>query len=356
MLVRADARTYHKRMKRLQPIFKNPAFIILSAILIIIIIMSVVSLLLTKGQKLKTASIPKPNLPVTYLQPLRLQYTYSGQLPQLDSKLYVYTSSNSNEFTEERIKSIGANFDFPSVPDIDKGIEISTAIFTKDKEDMLISFPPLSLEYSNYFEMKEAKKLTKPDEYLMQAKKFISDRGITFTNLSLDKGYIQAVTTDRQGITIPVPNLNQATFVSVELNYLLDGKPLIDKQRREAPIKILLYLDGRIRKATIMYPLSNISSIGQTDLTLPSQALDAINNGQGIFSRLNNPHVAYTEIKPGELTNATFNSLDLVYIYDYDTGSIQPFYRFQGYGYTKNGDKIEVGVIITALPQDLYIK
>ena len=47
---------------------------------------------------------------------------------------------------------------------------------------------------------------------------------------------------------------------------------------------------------------------------------------------------------------------DVFTVYDFDSGSIQPFYRFHGYGYTQDGAKIEVGVIITALPQNLYQK
>jgi len=193
-------------------------------------------------------------------------------------------------------------------------------------------------------------------QYLDKAKQFLESKNLLSDVWSLDNGNIQPVTTDPQGIAIPIQNINAAKYVKVNFNYLLSELSIIDKLHRDYPVQLLLNLDGSVRKLTALLPPSGIKSVGTANTTTPQQALEAINNGQGTFSRLNNPEVAYTEIKQGDMSNATFNTVELVYVYDYDTGSIQPFYRFQGYGYTKDGTKIEVGVIITALPQDLYQK
>jgi len=344
-------------MLNIKEVITKPIFIILASLTIILFIISIILQIVAANKTIKPQTLPRPSLKTDIIQPISLQYRYSGQLPQLTTKLSVFSvPQNTDQFQKPFLTELGKNFNFTQSPALDQGIEFSTAIFTKPNADLVISYPPLIIEYGNYQSTQRPKNLIDSEQFINLAKSFLAAKNILTNTVTLDNGYVQLLQTDQQGIGLPVSDPNLADYVSVNFNYLLDGKPLIDIRRRDYPVKLVFNLDSSIRKATIIYPPTLIDIVGTADITTPDQALQAINNGQGNFSKLNNPTVAYTELNQNDMSTATFNSVELVYVYDYDSSSIQPFYRFQGYGYTQDGEKIEVGVIITALPQDLYQK
>jgi len=342
-------------MLNIKKVITKPIFIILASLAIILFILSIILQILAANKTIKPQTLPRPSLKTDIIQPISLQYRYSGQLPQLTTKFSVYSvPQNTDQFQAPMIAEIGRNFNFTQSPALDQGIEFSTAIFTKPNVDLIISFPPLTIEYGNYQPAQRPKNLIDSEQFVNLAKSFLTAKNILSNAVTLDNGYVQLLQTDQQGIGLPVSDPNLADYVSVNFNYLLESKPLVDKRRRDYPVKLVFNLDSSIRKATVIYPPTQIDTIGTADITTPDQALQAINNGLGTFSKLNDPSIAYTELNQNDMNTATFNSVELVYVYDYESSSIQPFYRFQGYGYTQDGAKIEVGVIITALPQDLY--
>lgn len=336
-------------------IITKPIFVILAIIAILLFVISIIIQVTASKRTIQPQTLPKPSLKPNIIQPISLQFSYAGQMPEFNTKMAVYSSSiASDQFQEPLLADIGKSFGFTQSPIMDQGIEFNTAIFNKTNEDLVISYPPLTIDYGKYQTTQKPKSLNNSDQFLKFAQSFINSKNILSKTVALDSGYVQLSKTDEQGISLPVIDPNQADFIIVNFNYLLDNKPLIDKRNRDYPIKLVFNLDGSIRKATIIYPPTQINTLGNADITTPAQALQAINNGQGTFSKLNDPTVAYTELKQNDMNTATFNSVEIIYVYDFDNGAIQPFYRFQGYGYTQNGDKIEVGVIITALPQSLY--
>jgi len=339
---------------RFKSLLKRPLFILLTTIALASFLGSALLTSYNLSREIQPQSLPKPTFDAN--PSISLKFLYNGQLPQLEGNHSVYKSSDPNQsISESSIASYGLSLGFEQTFKYLPGAESDSYVFNKPSEGLIVSTNPNTIEYGNYNESQNSIKL-KQDEYIPKVLNFLKISQLLSDNWSLDKGYVQLMITDGQGITIPTQNPTEAKYVEVKFNYLIDNKPMIDKQYRGYPIKILMNLDGSIKKATILLPPSNIQEVGRSASTTPQQALQAINAGQGTFTSLNNPEVAYTEIRQGDMESATFNSVELVYVYDYDTGSIQPFYRFQGYGYTTNGDKIEVGVIITALPQDVYQK
>jgi len=337
----------------LTKLFKNPIIIILLILALFSFFGSLMLIMIKNSRQVKPQSLPFPTFSSDV--DIKFKYSFSGQMPQLASKQTIYQTSNtSSSLSEQIISQYGIEFGFDSQSKFVQGVDNSVYLFKGENTSLSISTNPASLRYGNYIQTPNNR--ISLDKYLSKARDFLENKQLVSKVWSLDNGYVQPVSIDPQGIAIPISDFNKAKYIELKFNYLLDKLSLIDKLHRDYPVQILLNLDGTVRKATILLPPSNIESLGSADTTLPQQALEAINNGQGTFSRLNNPEVAYTEIKQGDMSNATFNTVELVYVYDYDTGSIQPFYRFQGYGYTKDGDKIEVGVIITALPQELYQK
>jgi hypothetical protein len=332
-------------------ILKNPLFIFLFIFAFILIGVGIFLNFSDSQKSIKPQTLPKATFAPQAID-LKLRYSYVGQLPIFENQFLIYQLLPENNL-ENQIEKVASQFGFSQSPQILKGVDFTSYVFNKDDESLTINSKPFSIEYNNYLQS-SSDKLNR--QVLENAAQIFIQNIVLGDNFSYGAPYIQLMTTDFQGILMPTNSPENAQFAQISYNYLIDEIPVIDKGRQDYPIQILLNLDGSIKKATITLPPQNLEKIGQAKLTDPQEALNAINAGQGIISHLNNPQQAYTRVEPGDISRANLNSLEVIYLYDYDNLTLQPYYRFSGSGRTNDGDLIEIAVLITALPQEVYKK
>jgi hypothetical protein len=305
-----------------------------------------------KDREIKQESLPKSNLPPT-VDRLQLRYEYIGALPNLLTKASVYHIKEEQILTKERAQEIGLRLGFKAVMRSVNDILGTTYIFNEGDRSLVIYPDPILLEYYDFSKVSDNR--LKEEKLKERAQNFIkpifSNYGKT---LELGNSYIEYKKNDFQGVAINAPTIEEAEFAEISYSLNLNGLPVISKDRQNVPIKILLNLDGSVRKATATLFSEQLKDIGIAELTLPSQAFSAINNGMGTISTLNDPKEGYTDIKASEISESKLRSLELIYIYDEDAKLVSPFYRFSGTAKASEDKLLEIEILITALPETVF--
>lgn len=302
---------------------------------------------------------PRSIAPVQFALPsqqAKLKYQYYGELPQLNNTVELFKLNNNFVLNQDRAVIYAQAFGFNANPETWSNSGRTSYFFQNGSQSLLIIDNPLKIEFTDFSERIISPAQTLSLEQLTPlATSFIQKPNLFNQSLSLDVTNAQPVK-ELGGSAIPVNSINLAKYVLIDFNLQLNSVPILSKVNQIAPIQTLVNLDGSVRKATITLIPDQLESIGTAELTKPEEALAALNTGQGLISKLHNPNEAYTVLQPGEISAATLSSLELVYIYDHDIQQLQPYYRFSGNAQTTRGEMIEVEVLITALPQEVFKK
>lgn len=335
-------------------IFKNPIVKLLLFLTLVVAVLTIYLFVKNLSSGIKKQSLIKPQVESQTVNPINLKYSFIGTLPQLASNDAVY-QNQATQLTQNLADQISQKLDFKVSVKIYDDVLGKLYSYSQNNQSLLIYPNPILIAYSNSNpaskeKLNKTQLIEKANAVLNNFKDYFNQ------NLTLSPAYIQLMMTDFQGAFIKTDDPNEATHAQISFNYLLNQKPIVDTTYQNYPIKIILNLDGSINKFDMLLPPQNLTKLGQVELTNPSQALEAINSGQGTISYLNNPNQAYTNLYDGDIEQASLNSLEIVYLYDPSQHSLQPFYRFSGTAKDKNNEIIDVAVIITALPQDLFKK
>ena len=304
-------------------------------------------------QPIKPNSLTQPSIPPLVSQ-YKLTYQYVGELPQLAKNVPVYQIADSF-FTAEKAVQLASDFGFKQTPEIldDNGNKIY--FFSQDNLSLTISTNPTRVEYGNYQEPSGT--ILPQQEVTSLVNSFIQKANIFGkSQIGYKLSYTRPLQVTPSSEKMIETDYEKANYLELTYNLLLNTYPVIPKDLQTDAIAILANKDGSIRKATITIVSQQVSIIGNATLAEPEAALQAMNAGGGIIATFNNPKQTYTQIDARTISSAQLRSLELVYLYDYDLKTLQPYYRFSGSAVTSNKDQINLSVLITALPQDLYKK
>ena len=332
-------------------LYKNPLVIILLILIIFIGLTTLFLFIKQSKQEIPQQSLPKPSLPPS-AQQVRLQYAYAGTLPTFKDPVIIYNTNSQLALTPEKAQTMAGQFGFSQSPQVLKDISGDVYLFSTNGEELFIYPKPLRLEYRHTSNANTQKATQKE---LMDAGSVFLNQHLQIDPYSLGKAYLEYLKAAGNGM-VAAQTLEEADYVQISYNLSLNNYPVVSKDRKDAPIILLLNADSSITKATITLLPQDLQSIGNAILASPDQALTAINAGQGTISLLNNPDEVYTEVDPRTVSFATLTSLELVYVYDFDSLTLQPYYRFFGNAKTTLGETLDVEILITALPQEVYKK
>ncbi|MGI5827683.1 MAG: hypothetical protein ACOX6V_01525 [Patescibacteria group bacterium] len=325
--------------------------LILAAVAIALI--SVVLSVAKKRQAIPPQTLPQTSLPPTEQQ-FSLKYSYLGELPTLQRSAPVYTFEGEQMLNQERALELAAPWGYSGEPQSFPDTSGTVFVFTDTNTSLTIYSSPAHLEYIDFTEKPLAAMLSE-EELLNTASLFLSQRLSHSRLFALSKPYITYKTSDGFNM-FDTSSLEQADYVELRYTYTLESLPVISKETQDHPIVLLLNVDGSVRKASITLFTENLTPLGTTQLTKPQEALNAVNSGLGTISTLHDPEVAYTQVQPQSITQAAFHSLELIYIYDADNRQILPYYRFSGIATTIDERRLEIEVLLTALPQEVFQK
>ncbi|NMC35882.1 hypothetical protein GYA49_02440 [Candidatus Beckwithbacteria bacterium] len=329
---------------------KKYIFILIIA-LVIIVIVGIILAWQKQTNQIAVNTLPKPSVKPTTTQ-LNLTYQYVGELPTFNKQITIYSTGKDEAFSSQEIQEYGQKFGFTNSS---KQLQdISGIVYSFKQNDLSLSIfsNPPSLSYRN-FTSPGSNKLSQKD-LVAKAQEFLDTAQIIGKQVMLSTPYLQPIAGSQTGEGLLKTTMDQASYVEINYNLVLDKLPIIPKDRQSYPITLLLNLDGSIRKASLTIFTKELSSLGKVTPAEPAAALQAINAGGGLLSKFSNPNQAYTEIDSNMISTATLRSLELVYLYDYDTNTLQPYYRFSGTANTTSAELIEIEVLITALPQEVF--
>ena len=323
--------------------------IIFFALILVVFILGITVYVLK--QKPKVSNIPQPSIKPTIDQ-IKLQYQFQGQLPTLADHVNVYKLQNVQLFDGEKSKTVAKQVGFSSEITVLKDVNGDFYAFTDSAKQLYIFPNPPEIRYRNFNESTQTQ-LTQL-ELIAKAESFVSQFNSLTSPFVITKPYLQYKTSEVEGTYYNTQNSNQAKYAQVDFDLTIDTIPIIPKSHQSNAISLLLNLDGSVRKASISLIKGLPQNMGQTELTPVQIALQAINAGGGLISKFDNPTQAYTQIDATTVSSATLRSLELIYLYDFDTNTLQPYYRFSGTANTTSIELIEIEVLITALPQEVF--
>ncbi|NMB56689.1 hypothetical protein GYA19_01975 [Candidatus Beckwithbacteria bacterium] len=333
-----------------------------SKLLIILIIVTILIIALNIGMAIfkNQKSIEEGSLPATNIKPnienLNLKYQYKGELSEVSKTATVYNIAKQQVLTPNLAQEIAQSLGFTEPAEGLDDISGTVYLFKKnDGNTTLTIYPnPLKIKYSDYSQTQGEP--VEQKTIISLAQDFLTKNNFIEKPFALSKPYFEYKAVDFQGILIDPETSQDIKYAKISYNLDLEETPIVDQNSQTYPIEITSRLDGTILKAEITFIPNEIIKIGTADLAPAKDALDAINNGTGSIVKLNNPKIAYTQIDNQDITTATLYSLELIYVYDYDNQILAPFYRFSGVGNNKNGDVLEIEVLINALPQEYFKK
>jgi hypothetical protein len=340
-------------MINIHSINKKKLILSLAAGTTILFILNLVIFLRDKTSEIKPQTLPETSFPSIH-QPNNVRFSYAGDIPKLQTSASVYEVTDKIIATREIAEEYAEKFNLSNLNQTIEGISGNLYIFTGEITRLYVYSEPLKLVYDDFNES-TANRVSE-EEFIDKAVLFLN-RYLELTSpLSLGNPYLTFLTTTETGESyIRANSLHEAKNIQVDYNFILDGLPLIDKNLQSSPALILFNPDGTIKKATITIFPNQLVKVGTASLTNPREALGAINAGEGVISKFYNPDVGYSEIESRKIINSTFHSLELVYVYDYDSDQVHPFYRFIGIAEV-GGETLEVEALITALSQEVFIK
>jgi hypothetical protein len=300
------------------------------------------------NQPLPAQSLPQPTLKPT-VQQQRLTYTFTGNLPKLATTKPVFTTSPQPNSLEQTAANIAAQLNFSGSPQINDTPYGTSYLYVYNDQSVSIKESPFLISYDN--NAQQLQNTLDEQTLITNANQFIQPLISSSINIQLIS---QTPMQKRVNNIHQAPSFEQADYLALSYAFKLNNTPIISKNHQTYPIDILMNLDGTVRKTTITMIPDQLEEIGTATLSTPAEALEAINNGQGIISTLNDPTVPYTVLEPGEIRTATLSSVEVVYLYDHDINQLQPYYRFAGTAESSLKRTIEIEVLITALPQEVF--
>lgn len=332
---------------------KKNLIIFLIIIIIVIAGLEAYVLLQKTSQTLPPGSIPQPSIPPVVTQP-KIKYTYQNDLPKLQESLEVFSVAKAIELNETKASELANGFGFNQTPQILDDVSGKVYSFQKDQQSLIIYPKPIRLDYYNG--QKPTSKRLNKDQLKSSANNFVGNLKFIGKSFTMSESYFRSVKTESGQEGFLDAPLNEAKFIDIRYNLKIRNVSIISKDRQSYPVQLLLNPDGSIQSTTITLIPDQISSLGSTRLAKPVEALNAINNGMGIVSYLDNSKESYAPADPNSISQANLTSVELVYLYDYDNATLQPYYRFSGTSQTTSGENLNIEVLITALPQDVYKK
>lgn len=298
--------------------------------------------------------------------PTEVDFSYyfkDGKLPNLSQIIPVYRLNNWQGLTDDIIKNIASNLGF-SLESLKKFG--TNYLFREENRTILFEEKTGLVEYNFEVDSNLGSKLTE-EELLENANSFISKSGLLPSSLILKQSkliYYQEV-----GLNLlETNNKSESKFLGLYFDYYFNSYPVIDSVDKNHGIFILVNWDGTIKKMSASY-LGNaeIKEVGTSKLIQLNKSLEAISQGQGIISLINDPNNIYTNVNEDNFIqnipelgsieidkNIIFDNAEIVYIWNREKGEVQPYYRFKGTLDTAESNGLIVEVIIQALPDKLY--
>jgi hypothetical protein len=117
---------------------------------------------------------------------------------------------------------------------------------------------------------------------------------------------------------------------------------------------LFFYLNGELNRAIIHGYPTQLDALGTAKLANSLSAYEALKKNAGTIAMIYDPNKYETELQPGELKQVRLVGLELVYLFDDETRTLQPFYSFTGYATNKKQERHEVTVLISALEEELF--
>ncbi len=328
--------------------------ILLIILIVLIIVVGFLNLYVVyrqNRQSIPSQSLPQPSLPPVATQ-VKLQYTFSGDLSQVLQTAPVYTVTNTPTVTGQWGDEIAREFGFTSSGEILEDIRGKVYFYKQSPQSLTIFPQPFRIEFT------DATKITptrlSQDQLIAVAESFLQNIPFLNTTFELTLSSFQPIQSigSQEGYT--TTSLSESEYIDIRYDVTLNEIPVLAKDRQNSPIQFLMTPDGTIRKATITLIPDQVNKVGDAQLTQPQVALEALNTTAGTVAKISNPQQAYTRITPNSISSATLATAEVILLYDYDTATLQPHYRFTGTAVTTTRETLDIEVLITALPQEVF--
>jgi len=333
--------------------------VFLSIIIVILLVVYVIIDHKNRQTTIQKNSVDKIDLNKS--EEVVLNYNYVGEFPNLEKTALAYEIIK-REIDVDEIKNLINNFGFQE-KDIFQG---KYSYYASDM-DKSVNYDAKSnfFQYLSYEE--PIKTILEENELISRSKEFLEKNNLIDEKFKLSDPEIKYVSSDGYNL-IMVDHLVEAKYLQIRYNLLLNESPVISSERKNEPIEVLVNLDGTIKKASAMILFgSEFKKLGQAQLTQIHDALDAINDGMGVISEVIDPNSSYSSLTEEDFIksipglgqidigkNVLFNNIEIIYVWDNNTNSIQPFYRFSGMLNHAYSEDISIKVLIQALPEYLY--